>query len=133
MNKNKKKLLGVLVQRGRHSRVKMSYKSYAVNNFNSGVCVVNVFEIYKDILRRNICAFYEDGGFKFVYSRHGGEFIPSGIGCDLLCNIICVNKDNTIHVVSSEGSFLKYLFTRYTCILNPSALSPYRGVLWLGS
>ena len=88
---------------------------WVTQNYNSDVCAVNKYEIEKDKWRGNICSFYEDGGFRFVYSGRDGEFNPSGICCDSLCNIICSNYfDNTIHVVSSEGSFLKYLITRDT-------------------
>ena len=103
-------------------------------NYNSDVCVMNQYEIAKGKARGNIYVFYEDGGFRFVYSGHGGEFNPFDICCDALCNIICVNGfDNTIHVVSSEGSFLKYLFTRDTCVPKPRSLALHRGVLWVGS
>ena len=103
-------------------------------NYNSDVCVVNTYEIAKDKWRGNVCVFFEDGGFRFMYSGHGGDFNPVGICCDLLCNIICINrKDNTIHVVSSEGSFLKNLFTRDTCVPDPLSLALHRGVLWVGS
>ena len=107
---------------------------YVTQNYNSDVCVVNRYEIAKGNWRGNVCVFYEDGGFRFVYSGHGGEFNPFGMCCDSLCNIICVNEmDNTIHVVSSEGSFLKYLLSRDTCVPQPVPLALHRGVLWVGS
>ena len=103
-------------------------------NYNSDVCVLNRFEVAKDKLRGNVCVFFEDGGLKFVYSGHGGEFNPTGICCDSLCKIICSNFiGNTIHVISSEGKFMQYLFTRDTCIRQPYALALHRGVLWVGS
>ena len=103
-------------------------------NYNSDICVVNKYEVAKHDWRGNVCVFYEDGGLRFVYSGHNGEFNPFGICCDLLCNIICINfYDNTIHVVSSEGSFLKYLLTRDACVQNPRSLALHRGVLWVGS
>ena len=103
-------------------------------NYNSDVCVVKTYEIPKDKLRGNVCVFYEDGGLRFVYSGHDGEFTPVGICCDLLCNIICINrKESTIHVVSSDGAFLTYLFTRDTCVPKPTTLALHKGVLWVGS
>ena len=105
-----------------------------IQNYNSDVCVVNHYEESKDKWRGNVCVFYEDGGLKFVYSGHGEEFYPTEICCDSLCNIICANLvDNTIHVISSEGVFVQYLFTRDTCIPQPYALALHRGVLWVGS
>ena len=106
----------------------------ATQNFNSDVCVVNQYEAAKGNWRGNVCVFYEDSGLKFVYRGQSAGFNSMGISCDSLCNIICVNNlDNTIHVVSSEGAFLKYLFTRDTCIPKPMSMALHRGVLWVRS
>ena len=103
-------------------------------NYNSDVCVVNQYENAKDEMRGNVCVFYEDGGLKFEYNGHSGKFYPSGICCDSLCNIICSNVlDNTIHIISSEGVFVQYLFTRDTGISFPISMALHRGVLWVGS
>ena len=103
-------------------------------NYNSDVCVANLYEVAKGDWLGNVCVFYEDVGLKFVYSGYGGEFYPSGICCDSLCNIICSNLvDDTIHVISSEGVFVQFLFTRDTCIPYPNSLALHRGVLWVGS
>ena len=107
---------------------------YLTQNYNSDVCVVNKYEIAKDKYRGNVCVFYEDGGLKFVYRGHDGEFNPMGICVDSMCNILCINgQDGTINVVSSDGSFLKYLFTRDTCIPNSQSIALHKGVLWVGS
>ena len=106
---------------------------YVTQNGNSDVCVVNMYVVAQDEWRGHVCVFYEDGGFKFKYSGHSGEFFPYGLCCDSVCNIISVNQhDDTIHVVSSEGLFLKYLFTRDTYVPDPMSLALYRGVLWVG-
>ena len=107
-------------------------------NANSDVCVMNKYEVAKGDFRGNVCVFYEDGGFKYLYSGRGGEFNPEAICCDLLCNIICANRfENSIHVVSSEGVFLKYLVTSDTGVPVdvPMAysLALHRCVLWVGS
>ena len=103
-------------------------------NYNTDVCVANHYEVAKDDYRGNVCVFYEDGGLRFVYSGHGIKFLPTGICCDAFCNIVCCNlRDNTIHVISSEGVFLQFLFTRDTCIPYPTSLALHRGVLWVGS
>ena len=105
-----------------------------IQNFNSDVCVVNQYQVSNEDWRGNICAFYEDGGLKFVYKGHGKEFNPFGLNCDSMCNILCVNYvDESVHMVSSDGAFLKYLFTRDTCVPRPSTLTLHRGVLWVGS
>ena len=108
--------------------------SEVTQNYNSDVCVVNMYEKTTYNWRGNLCSFYEDGGLKFIYNGHGGEFLPCGICCDSLCNIICANYfDDTIHVVSSEGAFSKYLFTRDTCMEEKKALALHRNRIWVGS
>ena len=105
---------------------------YVMQNNNSDVCVINQFQGPNKKLCTNLCVFYEDGPIKFVHA--GEKFAPYGICCDLLCNIICVNGIyETIHVISSEGSFLRYLFTRDTCVSDPFSIALHRGVLWVGS
>ena len=105
---------------------------FAMQNNNSDVCVINHFTKLNNKIRANLCVFYEDGTLKFVYA--GQNVVPCGICCDLLCNIICVNyMDDTIHVISSEGSFLRYLFTSDTCVPYPFSIALQRGVLWVGS
>ena len=112
----------------------LTHPCRVTQNYNSDVCVQNLYKVAKDDWRGNVCVFYKDGGLKFVYGGHDGEFYPGGIICDSLCNIICCNAiDNTIHVISSEGVFAQYLFTRDTCIPRPTELALHRGVLWVGS
>ena len=105
-------------------------------NNNSNVCVCNQYEVDTNKIRGNVCVFYEDGGLKFVYSGHEADFNPRDICCDPLCNIICVNTLTnyySVHVIDSEGTFLKYLFTKDTCIPRPRSIALYRDVLWVGS
>ena len=104
---------------------------FVMQNSNSDICVVSHSQEPNNKLCGNLFVFYEDGTLKFVYARQ--KFFPYGICCDLLCNIICVNFDDTIRVISSEGSFLRYLFTRDTCVPEPFSLALHRGVLWVGS
>ena len=70
-----------------------------------------------------------------MYKGHDNEFNPWGIACDTMCNIICINPfDKTVHLVSSEGAFVKYIFTRDTCITNyPSSVAFQNDTLWIGS
>ena len=112
----------------------LTFPTRVTQNYNSDVCVPNRFEQKKDVWSGNVCVFNEDGALKFVYSGHGGKFRPSGICCDLLCNIICVNyADDTIHILSHDGSFLQFLFSAKTCVPNPISQALHRGVLWVGS
>ena len=103
-------------------------------NFNSNVCVINQYDTADGNARSDVCVFYEDGGLKFVYSGHGGEFYPTDICCDSLCNVICTNiLDSSVYVIDSDGAFLEYLLTRDTCVTMPSAVALYRDALWVGS
>ena len=110
----------------------LTLPGFVTQNNNSDVCVINQFKNANNKFCANLCVFYEDSTLKFVYAGH--KFAPYGICCDLLCNILCVNGiDNTIHVISGEGSFLRYLFTRDKCVPKPYSIALHRGVLWVGS
>ena len=103
-------------------------------NYNSDVCVVNKYQIDINEFRGSICVFHEDGRLRFVYKGQGGVFFPTAVCCDLLCNIICGNYfHSTVHLISSEGAFLKYLFTSQTCVSQPVSLAFHSDVLWIGS
>ena len=105
-------------------------------NYNSNVCVINILEIAPKKYIGSECVFHEDGGMKFVYSSNGKEFYPQDICCDSLCNIICTsNKPNnfSVHIINSEGTFMKHLFTNDTCLPRPSTVALYKDVLWVGS
>ena len=85
-------------------------------NLNSNVCVVNRYEEDGNVMG-SICCFYEDGELKFVYSGIDDDFIPRDICFDSLCNILCVSSlDACVHVISSEGTFIRYLLTHDTCV-----------------
>ena len=111
-----------------------TFPGRVTQNYNTDVCVVNHFDDANGNWRGNVCVFYEDGPLKFIYSGSNEDFEPYGICCNSLSNIICVNRlCDTIHVVSSKGSFLKYLFIRDTCVPEPCTLALHRDVLWVGS
>ena len=98
-------------------------------NFNSNVCAIN-----RNGGKGDVCVCYEDGGLKFVYSGHGGEFYSIDICCDTLCNILCTNVlDDSVHVIDNDGAFLEYLLTSDTCVTMPTAVALYRDALWVGS
>ena len=105
-------------------------------NYNSNVCVLNSFEIAPKKYNGNVCVFHEDGGMKFVYSGNGEEFNPQDMCCDSLCNIICTNnvpRKSSVHIIDSEGVFLKHLFTTDTCLPRTASVALYKDVLWVGS
>ena len=105
-----------------------------IQNYNSNVCVLNGYEVGADIYREKLVVFHEDGEFKFMYEGHGGEFNPQDICCDSLCNVICTNyRDNSVHIIDSDGTFLAYLLTSDTCLADPISLGLHSDALWVGS
>ena len=115
-----------------------TYPIRPTQNYNSNVCVVNKYSVSvrPKSYRGNVCVFYEDGGLKFIYRGHGQEISPLGICCDSLCNIIFGSyllNTNSVHIIDSEGKFLKFLFTNETCVPSPSSMALYKDVLWVGS
>ena len=105
-----------------------------IQNYNSDVCVVNQYEVAKNIWLGNVCVFFEDGGMKVIYRGNNQEFNPRDICCNSMCNIICANYvDSTIHIISSEGLFMQYLLNSDTCVSFPHCLALHRDVLWVGS
>ena len=112
----------------------LSFPTIPTQNFNSDICIVNDFTIAPKTYKGNICVFYEDGGLKFVYKGQTEKFRPEAICCDSLSNILCVDySENNVHIVNSEGQFLRYLFTNESCVARPGALALYKSVLWIGS
>ena len=108
----------------------LAFPTRVIQNYKSDICVVNVYgKDEKDYVIGNVYVFYEDGGLQFVYKGQEGDLNPFGICCDSLCNILCSNNmDSSIHVVNSEGVFLKYLFSPV-----PVTLALHKSVLWVGS
>ena len=105
-----------------------------MQNYNSDVCLVNLFLDAKGSERGNICVFFEDGEMKYIYGGHDNTFHPSSLCCDSLCNIICTDcYNNTIHIVNSAGFFVQYLFSRETCIPDAFSLALHNETLWIGS
>ena len=105
-------------------------------NFNSNVCVINNYETEDKKYKGNICVFFEDGGLKFVYIGKDTDFNPIDVCCDSLCNIICIiqlKNDYCVHIIDSDGTFMKYLFTYATCIPTPKSIALYKDRLWVGS
>ena len=114
----------------------LTFPTRVTQNYNSDVCVSNRFRNEKNRIgfSGNVCVFYEDGRMKSIYNGHDKNFCPSGLSCDILCNIICVDEiGKTIHIIAHDGSFQQYLLTSKTCLPDPISLALHRGVLWVGS
>ena len=70
-----------------------------------------------------------------MYKGHDDEFNPWGIACDTMCNIICLNPyDRTVHLISNEGAFVKYIFKRDTYNMDwPASIAFHKDTLWIGT
>ena len=105
-----------------------------VQNYNSDVCVITMNQGEDKEITGKLCVFFEDGGLKFSYRGCGKYFIPSDICVDSLCNIICTNPtEHEVQIINSNGTFLKYLFTKETCIPGIRCISLKDNTLWVGS
>ncbi|XP_062606837.1 uncharacterized protein LOC134268588 [Saccostrea cucullata] len=83
-----------------------------VENRNKDICVIDH--------RQNACGKVvvtdSEGKFRFAYNGVGGHniqsFLPTGIATDSRSNIlISDSKNNTIHLLDSDGTFFRYLLT----------------------
>ena len=103
-------------------------------NYKSNVCMINQYQIHEGKHRGKVIVFHEKGELKFIYKGHSDEFQPFGICCNSLCNLICNNyRDDSVHIIDSEGTFLAYLLTRDVCIADAMSLGLHSDALWVGS
>ena len=106
----------------------------AVQNYNSTVCIVNKFEEAPNKKVGNLCVFYEDGAFKSFYNGHGRDFNPRDVCCDTMSNILLLNPaDDTIHLLNSDGAFLKHLFIKDKSPQHLMCITLYKDTLYIGS
>jgi hypothetical protein len=99
-------------------------------NGNSDICVVD----WTSDDKGNLVILSSSGRMKSVY--HGQDlkekFIPCGVACDSLCNILVTDTDNhRVRLLSPDGEFLKFLLTEDE-ELSPSSLSVHGSTLWVG-
>ena len=99
-------------------------------NGNTDICVIN----QTSGCTRDLLILSHAGSLKSVYSGHQQEekFVPTDLVCDPHCNII-VNEQqsSTIHLLSPEGQFLRYLLTE-NHLDSPTAISLKHSTLWIG-
>lgn len=95
-------------------------------NGNTDICVVNVTsQSAGELVVLSI-----SGSLRNIYSgqRLVNRFKPTDVICDSQCNIIVTV---TVHLLSPDGDFLKYLLTE-NGVRNPSSMSLYKSTLWVG-
>ena len=113
----------------------LTFIARTLQNYNSDVCVVTLECKEEDGKEAGqICVFFEEGDLKFIYEGCGKPFLTFDICADSLCNIICANAiDDNVHIIDSNGQFLKYLFTKETCIPDIRCIALKDNILWVGS
>ncbi|XP_062613441.1 uncharacterized protein LOC134275200 [Saccostrea cucullata] len=99
-------------------------------NKNSDICVVN-----RTIANAGELVIMSlTGRLKFIYSGQNlkKKFCPTAVLYESLCNILVTDlNNNQIHLLSSNGEFLKFLLTQNE-ENHPVRLSLYKSMLWVG-
>ncbi|XP_061185001.1 uncharacterized protein LOC133193016 [Saccostrea echinata] len=99
-------------------------------NNNGDICVVN----HTNLITGELVIMPPSGRMKSVYRGQNvtKNFDPADVVCDSLCNIlVTVISNKQIHLLNSEGEFLKFLLTDNE-VTSPYALSLYNSTLWVG-
>ena len=88
-----------------------TWPSMVKQNGNTDIYVIN----WTSETTGDLVILFNAGSLKSVYSDHKEKsgFAPTDLGNDPYCNIIVSDKNNsTIHVLSPEGKFIRYLLTK---------------------
>ena len=113
------------------SQTRLFTSPYIVKqNGNTDICVTN----WTSKTTGDLVILFYAGSLKSVYSGHKQkkEFAPTDLANDRHCNIIVSDKNNsTIHLLSPEGKFIKYLLTENQ-VVQPVAISLKNSTLWIG-
>ncbi|XP_062572557.1 E3 ubiquitin-protein ligase TRIM71-like [Saccostrea cucullata] len=87
------------------SHHKLKNPTYVCVNSNSDICT-------SDEVKQTVFVFISSGDLKFMYKGKKGykSFTPRGLATDCLGNILIADYINhAIHVIDSEGNFLRYV------------------------
>ncbi|KAK3101430.1 hypothetical protein FSP39_003522 [Pinctada imbricata] len=102
-------------------------------NVNLDICVVDVLDI--DFSCR-VVVVTPDSTIRFTYQgrpEHDKTFFVGDTVCDSEGIIILTDLYNhSIHVLSSEGYFMKFLITADDGVAGPYSLALYNKTLWVG-
>lgn len=97
-------------------------------NGNTDICVVNMTsKSTGELVILSVSGSLRNryNGQKLVKNFH-----PTDVACDSRFNIIVNNFFNNIHLLSSEGEFMKYLLTRND-VADPYSMSLCKSTLWV--
>ncbi|XP_078322927.1 uncharacterized protein LOC111124118 [Crassostrea virginica] len=107
-----------------------TWPSMVKQNANNDICVIN----WKNKTNGDLVILFNAGSLKSVYSgqKQKREFKPTDVANDPHCNIILSEANNsTIHLLSPEGKFMRYLLTENQ-VVHPVAISLRSSTLWIG-
>ena len=107
-----------------------TWPSMVKQNANNDICVIN----WKNKTNGELVILFNAGSLKSFYSgqKQKREFKPTDVANDPHCNIIVSEANNsTIHLLSPEGKFMRYLLTENQ-VVHPVAISLRSSTLWIG-
>lgn len=100
-------------------------------NGNTDICVVNMTS--KSTGELVILSVSGSLKNRYIGQKLEKNFHPTDVACDSRFNIIVNNFFNSnIHLLSSEGDFMKYLLTRND-VADPYSMSLCKSKLWVGN
>ena len=97
-------------------------------NGNSDICIIN----RTGGATGDLIVLRGDGRLRATYcGQEGSEFDPRGIACDPNGRIIVSDcKNKSLHLLSQDGTFFRYLLT--DMFDYPTAIALYQDNLWVG-
>ena len=98
-------------------------------NGNSDICVVNRTSSNTG----DLFVLHIDGRVRATYrGQDGSKFNPADVACDSKGRILVLdfNKENCLHLLSPDGTFLRYLLSDMSDY--PETMTLYKGSLWIG-
>ena len=113
------------------------HKPYkAVEHYKGGISVIDKYRDEKIRLRSKVYGLDINRNVKFRYTGQADQhaYSPLDICCDVLGNTITTDSDNrAVHVIDTEGNFIRYLVTRDMFDYDLYSLSLYGNKLWIGT
>ncbi|XP_078336962.1 uncharacterized protein LOC144626562 [Crassostrea virginica] len=107
-----------------------TFPDKVTQNGNTDICVINKTREYIGELL--ILSF--SGSVKSVYPKqeHRHNFYLTDVVCDSYRNIIVSEeKNSSVHLLSSDGEFIRYLLTENQ-VNHPDSMSLKKSTLWIG-
>ena len=97
-------------------------------NGNSDICAINATSANTG----ELIVLHGDGRVRFIYGGQGDlGFNPTNVACDSMKRIIVTDyKSKSLHLLSPDGTFLRYLLSDMSDF--PTTVALYKDILWIG-